>query len=336
MAQAHLYISAAFALLLLAFAPRAGAWEVCNETSYILRVATAVTTDGALVPKGWSRARPGECLSVEAAENTPRYVYAESARAHQGGIREWKGNTPLCASQDDFKSNTDITCPLQGLETRGYLAVDPSEQKTSFVEAQDFGSKAQTAGLQRLLRDNGYRVAKVDGQTGRQTQRALEKFLDDNELDKSRDINAKIDALEQAALAREDEVGIKICNESSGRIWTAIAYRNAASWESRGWWPVEIGACLRPHTASIKAYDAHIFALLEVQNEEDYILKSTAAVPSQYCVAESRFAVLGRESCKDRGYTPASFRPLATDQDGVSLTLDDNDFAPRKKGGLRQ
>lgn len=336
MARAHLYISAAFALLSFALAPRAAAWEVCNETSYILRVATAVTTNGALSPKGWDRARPGECLDIDAPENTPRYVYAESAPAHQGGIREWKGNAPLCASPEDFVANTDITCPLQGFETRGYLAVDPSEQKTSFVEAQDFGSRAVTAGLQRLLRDNGYRVAKVDGQAGRQTSRALTKFLDDNALDKSMDDAARIDALEKAALEREDEVGIKVCNESAGRIWTAVAFRNAASWESRGWWPLEQGACLRPHTASIKAYDAHIFALLEVEGQEDYILKSTAAVPAQYCIAESRFAVLGRENCKDRGYTPASFRPLPNDQDGASLTLDDNDFAPRKKGGLRQ
>ena len=322
--------------LLIACAPRAHSWDVCNETSYILRVATATTIEGELIPKGWSRARPGQCLNFDAAPNTPRYVYAESVTAYQGGIREWKGNYPLCASPDDFESNTNVTCPLQGLESRKYLAVDPTQLKTSLVETQDYGSKAVTAGLQRFLRDLGYRVPNIDGQKGRQTSRAITKFLTDNELAKTLDDAAKLDALEAAALKRQNEIGVTICNETESQIWSAVAYRKGASWESRGWWAITAGQCLRPHTESIKAYDAHIFALQEIEGEADYILKSTAAVPSQFCIAESRFSVLGRENCKARGYAPASFRPLPNDKDGVTVRVSPNDFAPRKKGGLRQ
>ena len=322
--------------LLFAFAPRAHSWEVCNETSFIMRVATATTIEGELIPKGWSRARPGQCLSVEAQPNTPRYVYAESTPAYQGGIREWKGNHTLCAAPDDFESNTNVTCPLQGLESRDYLAVDPSQQKTSLVETQNFGSKAVTAGMQRLLRDLGYRVPNIDGQKGRQTNRAITKFLTDNALAKTLDDSAKLDALEAAALKRQDEIGITICNETDAQIWSAVAYRKGASWESRGWWAIEAAQCLRPHTQSIKAFDAHIFALKENEGEADHILKSTAAVPSQFCIAESRFSVLGRENCKARGYAPASFRPLPNDKDGVTIRVSANDFAARKKGGLRQ
>lgn len=320
----------------LIFAPAASAWDVCNETSYVLRVAVATTVDGALTPKGWQRARPGQCLTFIAETGMPRYVYAESSKAHQGGVREWTGARTLCASDDDFVANTEVSCALQDLTTRKYLAIDPADQNTTFVEPLDYGSKAATAGLQRLLRDNGFTIPKIDGLTGRQTNRNLSKFLKDAELKSSISVAEKIDALEAAAKARQSEIGIEVCNKTEARMWAAIAYREGASWESKGWWAVQPGACLRPFTETIKSRDAHIFALMEQAEGDDHILKSTAAVPAQFCIAESRFSATDRENCAARGYTAASFRPLPNDVDGETLNLTAADFAPKKIGGLRQ
>jgi len=64
------------------------AWDICNETSYIMRVATAYIRSSTITPKGWDKARPGECITQTVPIGSPRYVFAESDSVHQGGIRD--------------------------------------------------------------------------------------------------------------------------------------------------------------------------------------------------------------------------------------------------------
>jgi len=87
-----------------------------------------------------------------------RYVFAESDPVHQGGIREWTGTVPLCVSSDNFEADATKSCQLQNLETRNYLTVDPADPRTTFIEPDNFGKNAATAGMQRLLKDSGYEV----------------------------------------------------------------------------------------------------------------------------------------------------------------------------------
>jgi len=114
------------------------AWEICNETSYMLRVATAYIRDGKISPKGWEQVRPGGCDVQRVPAASPRYVFAESAPVHQGGIREWAGTVPLCVSTDDFTADATKSCQLQNLETRNYLSVDPTDPRTTFIEPDNF------------------------------------------------------------------------------------------------------------------------------------------------------------------------------------------------------
>lgn len=345
---------AAFTALLLLSAPVASAqeaasaplpeWEICNETSYILRVATAVMRNGAMTPKGWDRARPGQCIPIDAPEGSPRYVFAESSPVHQGGIREWKGDVPLCTAREDFTADATLSCTMQNLETQAFLAVRPEEQRTTLIEPDNFGLNAETAGLQRLLRDNGYQVTRIDGLPGRRTSRTLREFR--KTLDLPADTpNAEIlDALADAAKGKQGEIGFEICNTSSARIWTAMATRDDGAWKSRGWWTVEPEACLRPFTKSLQGTEAHYYALQEniyTDNEEQVIgddkrLRSASATPAQFCVAESKFSALGREYCAEAGYAVANFRPLPTDKDGAKVTLTDQDFAEPSPVGLRR
>jgi len=320
------------------------AWEVCNETSFILRIATAVIRNGAMTPKGWDRARPGQCLPIDAPEGSPRYVFAESSPIHQGGIREWKGDVPLCTARDDFAADATLSCAMQNLETQAFLAVRPEEQRTTLIEPDNFGLNAETAGLQRLLRDNGYKVTRIDGLPGRRTTRTLRNFRKEANLDAGLTNAEIIDALADAAQSKQDEIGLQICNTSSARIWTAMATRDDGSWKSRGWWTVEPEACLRPFTKSLQGTEAHFYALQEniiIEDDEqtfgmDKRLRSASATPAQFCVAESRFAALGREYCAESGYAVANFRPLPTDKDGTKVTLTDQDFAEPSPVGLRR
>ena len=319
-------------------------WNVCNETSYIMRVATAYIRGGKISPKGWDKARPGQCITHKVPVNSPRYVFAESDPVHQGGIREWTGSVPLCVSSGDFSADATKSCQLQNLETQNYLAIDPAEPRTTFIEPDNFGENAATAGLQRLLKDNGYKITRIDGLTGRRTTRTLSTFKKENELEKSIDDNTLIDALAKSAKAKQAEVGLEVCNNSSGRIWTAVATRDDGDWKSRGWWTIEQGACLRTLTKTLQGTEAHYYALAEniTESEEgqmigpDKRLRSVAATPAQFCVAEAKFSALGREYCAESGYAVANFRPVPTENDGIRVTLTDQDFAVPSPVGLRQ
>lgn len=320
------------------------AWEICNETSYIMRVATAYIRDGRITPKGWEKARPGECITQVVPISSPRYVFAESDPVHQGGIREWTGSVPLCVSSDDFSADATKSCQLQNLGIRNYLAVDPTEPRTTFIEPDNFGKNAATAGMQRLLKDSGYKITRVDGLPGRRTMRTLSTFKKENELEKTVDDNTLIDALAKAARAKQEQVGLEVCNNSSSRIWTAVATRDEGDWKSRGWWAIEQGACLRTLTKTLQGTEAHYYALAENITEgengrevgPDKRLRSVAATPAQFCVAEAKFSALGREYCVESGYAVANFRPIPTDNDGIRVTLTDQDFAVPNAVGLRQ
>lgn len=323
-------------------------WEICNETSFILRLATAVMRKNVMTPRGWTRVLPGACSGVSAPTNTPRYIYAESDPLHEGGIREWKGEILLCASDTDFEADATIDCALQDLEQRKYLQVDPKELKTTLIEPDNFGTRAADAGLQRLLRDNGFRISRIDGIMGRRTTRTLNNFLKVKELPRSLPKAEKLTALAEAALARQDEVGLTLCNKSAQPIWTALAFRDDGRWESRGWWPVVPEDCRRTFAMSLKAMDAHFYALQEqpmpvIEDDNsaptqppDKKLRNVTPKPAQFCIAEAQFSAIGREYCADRGYAVANFRPLPTDTDGVVITLTESDFAATSPTGLRR
>jgi len=320
------------------------AWEICNETSYIMRAATAYIRGGKISPKGWDKARPGECITQMVPISSPRYVYAESDPVHQGGIREWTGSVPLCVSAGDFTADATKSCQLQNLETRNYLTVDPTEPRTTFIEPDNFGKNSATAGMQRLLKDIGYKITRIDGLPGRRTMRTLSTFKKENKLAKTIDDNTLIDALAKAAKTKLGEVGLELCNNSSSRIWTAVATRDDGDWKSRGWWTIEQGTCLRTLTKTLQGTEAHYYALAEniTESEDgevlgpDKRLRSVAATPAQFCVAEAKFSALGREYCAESGYTVANFRPVPTDNDGIRVTLTDQDFAVPNAVGLRQ
>jgi len=68
----------------------------------------------------------------------------------------------------------------------------------------------------------------------------------------------------------------------------------------------------------------------------DKAMRSVAATPTQFCVSEAKFSVLGRENCSDYGYLAANFRVVAADKDGLTVDLTDADFAEPSASGLRQ
>jgi uncharacterized membrane protein len=308
-------------------------WQVCNETSFILRLATALQKDKEVVPSGWTRLRPGGCTSVDAPPDVPRYVYAESSVAHQGGIREWKGSVPFCIDQTDFVANPSTVCALQDMETRAYIAIDPRDPVTRFVEPDSYGKKAQAAGIQRLLRDNGQKISKIDGLVGRRTTRTLNKFLSSLKVPADLSPEQQIDQLEQAALEHLKTVGLTICNTTERNVWAATARRHNETWKSQGWWRLEPKACVQAVTEDLTGLDVHYFARQEVDGQDaDNTLRASTTSEAKFCISDSRFSALGRDNCSDKGYKPANFRLATTEKSGETVNLSEADFSANVTG----
>ena len=316
-------------------------WDICNETSYVLRFAAAFIRADRMQASGWSTVQPGACEVVVTPKDSPRFLFAESLPIHRGGVREWKGAVELCAADREFISDATDNCSLKNMETRDYFAVNPTERQTAFIEPGDFGVNAETAGLQRLLQDAGYKITRVDGLSGRRTLRTITEAKSDLDLDKTASNQELLSALIPAAETARDSVGMDICNDSSSRIFGAIAIQQDGNWTSRGWWPIEAGTCVKPHDSSLIGTQAHVFALQEATDAEgkslpDRRLRSEVVTPAPFCIAESRFAALGRDKCLEKGYAVVDFRPVPSDVDGQVIRLTDADFIEGGGDGLRR
>ncbi|MEM7730214.1 MAG: DUF1036 domain-containing protein [Pseudomonadota bacterium] len=313
-------------------------WRICNETSYVLRTASAFMRGAGMAAKGWDEILPGACIRLTTPASGPRFLYAQSIDAHRGGVREWKGTTPLCVDEAaDFASEATQDCRLANRTERDYFAVRPGEPVTRLVEPSDYGrDKAVVAAQQRLLRDAGYDVSRIDGIAGRRTSRLLRNFRRDNGLEASVTGEPLMRALIEAARIVQARAGLEVCNRSSATVWTAIALREDGRWRSRGWWKAQPEECTQPLDVPLSGTDVHLFALQDDGEGGDLWMRTVSTTPAQFCIAESEFDALGRDMCVDQGYSVASFRPVAADGARASVRLTDADFAEQRPGGLRR
>ncbi|MCF6274471.1 MAG: DUF1036 domain-containing protein [Robiginitomaculum sp.] len=314
-------------------------WQVCNETSFILNIATAGVLEGQAGQPvsvwGWQNLRPGKCQIVDVEKGTPRFVYARSDAMHQGGVREWKGRYDYCVAEEDFTAKADISCALQNMTTKQFLQVIPTESRTAFVEPSDYGRLAETAGLQRLLGDNNYDIKRIDGRTGKRTTKTLQKFLKDHGLKSSISVDEQYTALQENALKVSKNIGIRLCNKTTARLWAALAYKNEGATESRGWWPIDKGTCIQPLTKNLDGRDAHYYLRMETPAGADKILKVAAKDAKEFCIGPSKFSALRHEFCQDQGYVAARFKPVPTGKSGATIEFTDADFNDATVSGLR-
>ncbi|MCG8443120.1 MAG: DUF1036 domain-containing protein [Caulobacterales bacterium] len=306
-------------------------WTLCNHTSYVLRAAIAYPDGTDLVSEGWLRLRPNECRIARSQRLTPgaHYFYARASRAHRGGMREWAGDTPLCANEEDFSIRGARVCEGAGLPLRLFVPLEITETRwrTTVEEPERYNAaRAGAAGLQRLLRDSGYEIASIDGYSGRRTVRAINQFMRDSGLSAQPPAHEMIDLLEAAALNSAGDSGLRLCNRSDGQLWTAIAMRRRNEWESRGWWPLAQGQCATVIDEPLEE-DAptYVYASLKAAGRE----RPLAAADETFCLADTKFAILGRVNCIERGYLAGRFLAVPTDgRTAVTLDFGPEDFDP--------
>ncbi len=314
------------AVLLAAMsAPSARAGEVCNETSYYVEAAKAWTISSGLAVRGWERIAPGSCVRFSGIPGgVNQFLYARTTDAYLGGVREWLGRTPACVDTDDFQLEGVADCAAIGLETREFRQLSASERtRAVLVESGGFGDRALEAGVQRLLQSLGYDVRGIDGFAGRRSRVQISAFERDHGTSYGDDYEALIRTLHATALERNSRLGLHVCNEASNPLGVAVAAQRNERWESRGWWRIEPGGCLRVLARRLSAGDAYIFAQLVDDDRLEPLRGGTEA----YCVAPSRFLAEGRSGCAERGYTSVRFRPTPVPVEGRAvLTLTDEDF----------
>lgn len=307
----------------------ARAGEVCNETSFMLEIAKAWRTEAGLAAEGWTRLRPGSCAQTPpGAAVGEQYLYARSTLAYTGGVREWRGAQQVCIEESDFSFEGVADCAALGLNSRGFRRLNEAERtRTVLVEPAGFGSRAEEAGLQRLLQAAGYDIRLIDGYAGRRTRRQIDAFEAAAGRSFGTDRVGLIDALHAAALARNGEAGLHICNEGRRPIAAAIARQTGETWESRGWWQVEPGTCARPLAEHYTNGSLFYYAEQLHLDAEGLVANPLSGGSQAFCIAPARFLAEGRGNCASRSYAEGLFRAAPEPQDGrARVELSDLDF----------
>jgi uncharacterized membrane protein len=297
-------------------------YSLCNKTSYAMSASIGYVDGDRLATRGWWRLRPGQCKVVLAEPTTPgRYfVYAEAIPGHKGPLRAWSGDTPLCVENSGFFNlrNQEV-CREDPTRQRSFMDIEVTQAaggnwQTDFVDTANFTIySSEVAGVQRLLNDLSDKpVSPIDGSLGRETQRLLARFRSDKGLGEGAVIDdATVDALIEAANARESKLGLFLCNKADLTVWSSIAEplsrdKSADRYESRGWWKIEPGACVKVIKGALAADHYYVYGALEEARGE----RRLAGGDRAFCINSVRFSATNESTCETQELDEAVFRKI--------------------------
>jgi uncharacterized membrane protein len=308
-----------FALLALGAmsVPAQAALTLCNRTSYILYAATSAVQGARGETEGWTRVAPGECQVARKEPLTAQsyLVHARSSLAHSGPARAWGGNQPVCVKDGNFVlkqpaaksgcTDDSFALPFATLDNQGkrVWTMNFDEQPAMTM------TEAQLAGVKRLLKDNGYAIAQIDGKPDKATGIALNDFRKRMNFGPNAGNAELFLALEREARKKIAPAGYTVCNDSPDALMIALGQADAGKTVSRGWWTVTPGACARAMTMPL-ASDA-IYLLAQRKNGGTLVTGS-----QRFCTAATAFEIEGNQNCAGRGFAEAGF--AATPTKGLS------------------
>ena len=290
-------------------------YSLCNKSSYALSAAIGYVDGDRLATRGWWRLRPGQCKVVLTERTVPgRYfVFAEAIDGHQGPKRTWSGETPLCVENFGFFNlrNQEV-CRGDPASQRRFFDVDVTEEaggnwQTDFAEANIYTVySAEVAGVQRLLKDVGVKIRRIDGAMGGETQRAIATYRQENGLTEARGIDDNlIDSLIEKSNSLEAKLGFFYCNKTENAVWTAIATPDEEEkYASRGWWKLDPGACAKILKGKLSHDHYYVYAAIEDGAKEQQLAGGDKAL----CVNAVMFNSANETPCEDQGLDQALFK----------------------------
>ncbi len=316
--------------------PAEAALKLCNRTSYILYAATSSVSGNGSSTQGWVRIAPGDCQVArpEKLSSQSYLVYARSALAHSGPERAWGGDFPLCVKDGNFILNrrgATANCtgdvfavPFATVETH-----NRPDWTMTFDDQPNFGAleAAQLAGVKRLLKDNGYKIAAIDAKPDKATGAALADFRKKMKFAERAGNDELFTALEAEAAKRGGAPqGYTVCNDAGADVVAAVAEPTGADFVTRGWWHIAGHACARMITAPLKS--AAVW--LSAQKPGGAV---TVSGPDQFCITGQEFEIKGRKECAQRGYAQAGFARTPTHgKSGVVVHINENGLIPAQAG----
>ncbi len=310
---------AVFAVALLFSADAEAKYSVCNETSYVLDVATGKQKGNQTITRGWTQVLPGQCKTVlkEKLEQKKYYLFARTIGLYDQVLKRFSGGKKLCVSTSDFYIENAGKCVDPAHSYENFIEVKPtkSDWKTTLNEEKPLKlPEAATAGLQRLLAMAGYDIGAIDGVAGGMTNRALDDFMQKAGLAGEAKTGGKVfAALISAVLKRQKESGLLICNETRFLIWTTLGQHEGEDIITRGWYKVLPGECIRPLRKPLDGQVVYSYG--EAVDEKGKIaVKSNIrliwAGKQKLCTSKTRFSIPKQGNCKERGLNTTAFRKI--------------------------
>jgi uncharacterized membrane protein len=318
--------SAVLFFLIFAFllsTPASADYRFCNATSYVLQGAIGTEEDDNVWrSRGWVRIAPGACAAMlpgpVAAGNY--HVFARSIDAHQGATKYFSGSERFCTVPKDFIITGRENCALRGYESSDFIRVATRagpDWTTTFGEPRDYSlEQAQVAGAQRLLRDNGLRLPKIDGYAAKNTRRAVMAFQRAAGREATGEIDADLIAALIAGAEREQaKFGLNLCNKTPYLVWAAVGFPTGEEDMSSGWIRIEPGQCAKAIKG--KLLDRDYFVYAEATDAKGAVVKQDGRLlvwsgAESFCVKTTRFEIKGRDACTARGYDERRFMRVDT------------------------
>ena len=300
----------------LSFGDAEAKYSLCNKTSYTLSAALGFVDGDRLATMGWWRLRPGQCKVVLTETTHPGsyFVYAEGIPGHKGAARTWSGDTPLCVENSGFFNlrNQEV-CRNFPATQRNFFPVEVTsaangDWQTDFAEASNFTIySAEVAGVQRLLRDIGKPVKRIDGSLGRETRAVLSAYRKSKNLSDGATIDEDlIDALIEEANAAEAKLGFFFCNKAEAPVWSAIGTPGGENkYISKGWWRLEPGECTKVVKGKLEHDHYYVYGLIEEARGAE---RRLAGGDKPLCINPVKFNVANDTPCEDQDLDSAIFK----------------------------
>lgn len=109
----------------------------------------------------------------------------------------------------------------------------------------------------------------------------------------------------------------RVCNTTQNLVGVALGYRAESGWISEGWWHIESSACKTLIDSPLQSRYYYLYA-------EDATRGGRWEGPTQMCVADKEFKIVGVSDCFKRGFQRAGFQEYDTgEQENWMVQLTD-------------